>query len=375
MFACTGMLRVHQIMPMKNTTNSNSPVRLGIIGAGAIGRVHAEIFAQIEGVDMAGLFDVNTSLATELADDHNIAKVYDSADALLNSSDLDAVVIGVPNKFHKPLAIQALQAGKHVLLEKPMALNGADAREIYDVQQQTGNTFMIAHQMRWQWIYREILRYADNGAFGKIYAAKTGWLRRSGIPGWGSWFTRKTESGGGPLADIGVHMLDVTRYLMGNPKPVSVFGSIYSELGPRQKGIGGWGTPDWDGFFDVEDLAMALIRMEDGSTLSLEVSWAVHTDRSDNVFTRLMGTEGGAVISDNNSATLCGELFEQPSTIDITTPEHAEDARIGLSRHFIDCIRKQETPITDAFSGLVNNMIIDAIYESAGTGKSVELQL
>ncbi len=361
-------------MLMNNTTKSHDLVRLGIIGAGAIGRVHASMFKQIEGVDMAGLFDVNTSLATELAEDHNIVKVYDSADDLLNSSDLDAVVIGVPNKFHKPLAIQALQADKHVLLEKPMALNGADAREIYDVQQQTGKTFMIAHQMRWQWIYREIQDYARKGAFGKIYAAKTGWLRRSGIPGWGSWFTRKTESGGGPLADIGVHMLDVTRYLMGSPKPVSVFGSVYSEFGPRKKGLGGWGTPNWDGFFDVEDLAMALIRMEDGSTLSLEVSWAVHTDMSDNVFTHLMGTEGGVVIKNNDSATLCGELFEQPSTIDVTTPEHAENARIGLSHHFIDCIRKQETPITDAFSGLVNNMIIDAIYESASTGKSIELQ-
>ncbi len=169
-------------------------------------------------------------------------------------------------------------------------------------------------------------------------------------------------------------MLDVTRYVMGSPRPVSVFGSVYSEFGPRKKGLGGWGTPNWDGFFDVEDLAMALIRMEDGSTLSLEVSWAVHTDKSDDVFTRLMGTEGGAVITNNDSATLCGELFEQPGTIDITTPEHAENARISLSRHFIDCIRKQETPITDAFSGLVNNMIIDAIYKSAHTGKSIDLQ-
>jgi predicted dehydrogenase len=361
-------------MHMHSTTSSNGLVRLGIIGAGAIGRIHASMFEQIEGVDVAGLFDINTSLATELAEEHHISKVYESADALLNSNDLDAIVIGVPNKFHKPFALQALQADKHVLLEKPMGLNGADAREIYNAQQHSGKTFMIAHQMRWQWINQEIQRYARKGAFGKIYAAKTGWFRRSGIPGWGSWFTRKTESGGGPLADIGVHMLDVTRYLMGNPKPVSVFGSVYSEFGPRQKGLGGWGTPDWDGLFDVEDLALALIRMEDGSTLSLEVSWAVHTDKSDDIFIRLMGTEGGAVIINNTSATLCGEMFEQPSNIEITAPEHAENSRISLSRHFIDCIRKQETPLIDAFSGLVNNMIIDAIYESAHTGKSIELQ-
>ena len=359
---------------MNNTTHSHELVRLGIIGAGAIGRVHAQTFEHVEGVDVAGLFDLNTSLAIELAEDHHISKVYDSADALLESKELDAVVIGVPNKFHKPLTIQALRAGKHVLLEKPMALHGADAREMYEAQQQTGKTLMIAHQMRWEWINKEIQRYAAQGAFGKIYAAKTGWLRRSGIPGWGSWFTRKAESGGGPLADIGVHMLDVARYLMGNPKPVSVFGSVYSEFGPRQKGLGGWGTPNWEGFFDVEDLALALIRMEDGSTLSLEASWAIHMDKSDEVFTRLMGTEGGVVISNNNSATLCGEFFGQPCTLDIATPEDAEDARIGLSRHFVECIHTQESPISDAFSGLLNNLVIDALYESARTGKSIELQ-
>lgn len=349
-------------------------IRLGIVGAGAIGRVHAEMFGHVEEVDVDGLFDINRSLATELAEKYAIPRVYDSVDALFNTPDLDAVVIGVPNKFHKPLAIQALQAGKHVLLEKPMGLNGADAREIYAVQQDAGKTLMIAHQMRWQWINQHIKQYTRKGAFGKIYAAKAGWLRRSGIPGWGSWFTRKTESGGGPLADIGVHMLDVARYLMDNPKPVSVYGSVYSELGLRKKGLGGWGTPDWDGFFDVEDLAMALIRMEDGSTLSLEASWAIHTDKASDVFVRLMGTDGGVVIADNASATLCGELFEQPSTIHVTTPENAKHPRVALSQHFADCVRTQQTPITDAFSGMVNNLIIDAIYESARTGKSVELE-
>jgi predicted dehydrogenase len=254
-----------------------------------------------------------------------------------------------------------------------MGLNGTDAKEIYAVQQNAGKTLMIAHQMRWEWINQHIKQYVQKGAFGRVYATKAGWLRRSGIPGWGSWFTRKTESGGGPLADIGVHMLDVAHYLMGNPKPVSVYGSVYSEFGPRKKGLGGWGTPDWDGFFDVEDLALALIRMEDGSTLSLEASWAVHMDTSNDIFIHLMGTDGGAVITDNASASLCGELFEQPSTIDVSTPENALHPRIGLSQHFVDCIRNQETPITDAFSGMVNNLIIDAIYESARTGKSIEL--
>lgn len=353
---------------------TEEPLRLGIVGAGEIGRVHARVFHQIDDVILLGIFDVNTSLATELSADYDTTTVYGSVDAMFAAPEIDAVVIGVPNKFHKPLAIQALRAGKHVLLEKPMGLNGSDAAEISAAQQETGKTLMIAHQMRWQWINREIKRYANSGAFGRIYAAKTGWLRRSGIPGWGSWFTRKAESGGGPLADIGVHMLDVTRYMMGSPLPVSVYGSVYSELGPRKKGLGGWGTPNMDGLFDVEDLAMALIRMDDGSTLSLEASWAIHTDAPDNIFIRLMGTDGGAVVRNNASATLCGDLFDRACTIDITTPEDAEDARLALSRHFVDCVQTGQPPITDAFSGVVNNRIIDAIYQSAVTGKHIELE-
>ena len=349
------------------------PIRIGIIGAGAIGRVHASIFQQIDEVMIRGLYDVNTSLATELSTEYGTAAVYNSVEAMLNSPEIDAVVIGVPNKFHKPLAIQALQAGKHVLLEKPMGLNGTDAAEIYAVQQQTGKILMIAHQMRWQWINQEVKRYVQDGAFGRIYAAKTGWLRRKGIPGWGSWFTRKAESGGGPLADIGVHMLDVTRYVMGNPRPVSVYGSVYSEMGPRKKGLGGWGTRNMDGFFDVEDLALALIRMEDGSTLSLEASWAIHTDKDSDIFMRLMGTDGGAVVADNARATLCGELFDRSCTLDIATPDNAPNPRIALSRHFAECVVTGRTPISDAFSGVVNNRIIDAIYQSASTGNSIDL--
>ncbi|PIE35121.1 hypothetical protein CSA56_05425 [candidate division KSB3 bacterium] len=111
---------------------------------------------------------------------------------------------------------------------------------------------------------------AFEGNFGNIYVAKAGWMRRKGIPVWGSWFTRKAESGGGPLADIGVHMMDVALYLMGSPKSVSVYGVTYAEFGPRKQGLGNWGTPNLDGFYDVEGLAMALIRMDNGSTLSLE---------------------------------------------------------------------------------------------------------
>ena len=239
---------------------NNGVVRLGVLGAGFIGRIHLRCFSNIEGVELAGLFDVDKELAAKAAEEYQVEKIYDSSDVIIEDEDIDAVVLGVPNKIHKPLAIQALKAGKHVLLEKPMALNGTEAREIYQAQQQSGKLLMMAHQMRWTWTNREIKKIIQKGALGKIYNVKVGWFRRKGIPGWGSWFTRMAESGGGPLIDIGVHMLDLSIFLMGNPKPISVYGSIYAEFGPRKEGLGTWGTPNWDGFYDVEDLATALIR-------------------------------------------------------------------------------------------------------------------
>lgn len=347
-------------------------IRIGILGAGFIGKVHIQTFCLLEGVEITAVFDVNRQLVEQVADEYHIPNVYTSSDALFRADKVDAVIIGAPNKFHKPLAIQALQAGKHVLLEKPMALNGAEAVEIYRAQQQSGKIVMLAHQMRWEWVNQEIKKQAAQGAFGRIYHAKIGWLRRKGIPGWGSWFTRMDESGGGPLIDIGVHLLDLGRYLMGAPKPVTVFGAVYAEFGPRKKGLGAWGTPNWEGCFDVEDLASALIRMEDGSSVTLDVSWAAHIEKDNEVFIRLMGTEGGVSIS-NAHAVLCGEKFDHSVNIDLHPPEQLPDARIAFSQHFIRCIRTNTPPMTDALSGLTNNIIIDAIYQSAKSGKSIDL--
>jgi predicted dehydrogenase len=228
--------------------------------------------------------------------------------------------------------------------------------------------------MRWDSIPMQVKQQIDNGSLGKIYNAKVGWFRRKGIPGWGTWFTKQEESGGGPLIDIGVHMLDLAFYFMGNAKPVSVYGSTYAEFGPKKRGIGTWGTPDWSGSYNVEDLATALIKLEDGSTLSLEVSWAVNMDTDSNHFIHLMGSEGGASII-GNKGKLLTETFERASEVELITPAKDEGGRIRVSRHFIECIREGKTPSTSAMTGFTNNLILDAIYESSRTGHEVILDL
>ena len=346
-------------------------IRIGIIGAGFIGRVHARFFGEAEGAEVVGITDASSELADAAAKQYEIPRVFASASELIGSSDVDAVVVAVPNMAHAELTVAALEAGKHVLCEKPMALNGTAAREIVAAEKKAGKTVMVAHQMRWNAAAIETRQLVEAGELGEVYNARCGWMRRKGIPGWGSWFTRMDQSGGGPLIDIGVHLLDMTIWLMGSPKPVSVFGATYAKFGPNQKGLGSWGTPQWDGVFNVEDLATATIRMDNGSTLSLDVSWAVNTKSDNRPFVDLMGTDGGASLR-GDDLTLTTQKFDRPVDID-STPSSKINARTLLSSHFVESIENGTRPISDAVGGLVNNTILDAVYESAKTGKSVDL--
>jgi predicted dehydrogenase len=348
-------------------------IRIGIIGAGNIGSVHASQFSQLRDIcEITAITDVYLPMAEQRAKEFGIPAVLESPEALIQSPNVDAVIIGVPNQYHAELAIQAIEAGKHVLLEKPMGINAEAAKQILKASEKSDKVVMIGHQMRWESVPMQIKAQIDRGELGKIYTAKTGWFRRKGIPGWGTWFTRMDQSGGGPLIDIGVHMLDLALYLMGNPKPVSVFGSTYAEFGPKRKGIGTWGKPNWNGVYDVEDLATALIKMEDGSTLTLEVSWAVHMDTDNTPFVHLMGTEGGASYR-GATGKLLTEKFDKPMETPLARPENDEHERLRLSRHFLDCILTGKQPITSALSGFTNNLVLDAIYESSRTGHEVRL--
>jgi len=346
-------------------------VRIGVIGAGMIGNEHLKAFVGLDGAEVAGVADAFLPAAERRAQEYGV-KAYETPQALIDDPSVDAVVIGVPNRFHAPLAIAALESGKHVLLEKPMAISEEAAREILEAQRRTGRLLMMAHQMRWTGIARAVKSRIEAGELGRVYNAKAGWFRKKGIPGWGSWFTRMDEAGGGPLIDIGVHMLDLTLHFMGNPKPVSVYGTTYAEFGPRREGIGNWGTPDWNGYFDVEDLATALIKLDNGATLSLEVSWAAHSaGLPEQPFVHLMGTEGGIGIVGNRGTFVThrdGNVVEEE-----IQPAEGEPERILLSKHFVECVREGKEPISPALSGYVNNRILSAIYESSRTGNEVKL--
>ena len=175
-------------------------------------------------------------------------------------------------------------------------------------------------------------------------------MRRKGIPGWGTWFTQMGKSGGGPLIDLGVHMLDLSLYLMGNPKPVSVYGATYAEFGPRKKGIGSWGAPNWDGQYDVEDLATALVKFDNGATLSLDVSWAALIETDNQPYVQLLGSEGGAY-SWNEREAVCRN-FDREADMDLTVPEFDEGPRVTYGETFLVLYRERLTAIYIRHDGL-----------------------
>jgi predicted dehydrogenase len=347
-------------------------VRFGILGCGFIGRVHINQIIAQDDAEVVAVFDPSEALAKQAAEMSGGLAIT-TAEELISLQEVDVVVVASPNKTHADLAIKALEAGKHLISEKPLALSGKQAKKIAAAAEKAGTVTMVPHQMRWAGSSKKVKELADKGEFGNIYYGKAAWLRQCGIPGWGSWFTRFDESGGGPLIDIGVHMLDLSLYLMGNPKPVSVYGSTYAEFGPRKMGTGTWGTPEWDGVYDVEDLASALIKMDNGATLLLEVSWAANIPNEvSKPHVILLGSEGGAsVVPGGKELELAGLKFGQSFSCKANVPEL--DMRVEMMRHFLDCVKAGEQTIAPVYSGMVNNIILDAIYESAKTGKSVDI--
>jgi predicted dehydrogenase len=342
-------------------------IRVGIVGVG-IGAHHARGYSKCDGVEIVALCDLDTDRAQKVAEEYAVGKVFGDYQSMLAEAKPDAVSVCTPNALHAPVAIAALEAGCHVLCEKPLATNAKDGKRILDASRKAKGKFMIGMNNRFRGDTQLLKRFIEDGELGDIYYARCGWVRRNGIPGMGGWFTRKEMSGGGPLIDIGVHALDVTLYLMGNPKPVSVFGTTYAKFGPRGKGLGGWGVPVKGGTFDVEDLAAAQIRFADGATLALEASWAQHIG-ADRMYAEVYGDKAGASLDPLRVHT---EKYGRPMDITPSFPNvNGHEAEIV---HFVECIREDKQPLATAEQALDVMKILDGIYESSRTGASVQIK-
>ena len=325
-----------------------------------IGRLHANGYKKCPDVEIRAFCDIDRGRAERSAQEYGARDVYTDFAEMMKDAQIDAVSVTTPNSLHAPVAIAAFEAGKHVICEKPLAANAREGAAMVESAKKAGKIFMMGFNNRFRGDTQLLKKCVERGDLGEIYYAKTGWLRRKGTPGMGSWFTTRALSGGGPLIDLGVHVLDLTLWLMGNPKPVYVLGSSYAKFGPemaRQQGA----------TYDVEDLAVGMVKLENGATVVVDASWHSHVER-ERIYTQLVGTKGGAEFDPLRIYT---DVNGNSADIQLQHPNLSGHEMEII--HFVECIREGKTPIATGEHGLHIQLILDAIYESARTGKGVEI--
>lgn len=359
-------------------------IKAGIIGAG-IGKFHIEGYQKHPGAEVVALADLNPAALESVGCSFGIQDLYTDYREMLADPKIDCVSVCVPNALHLPVVTDCLEAGKHVLCEKPLARDAKEGAKMVAAAEKAGKKFMIQFNNRYRPESQLLKDYMTAGDLGNVYYARCGWIRRNGIPGWGGWFTQKELAGGGPLIDLAVHMLDLTMWLMGNPEPECVLASTYSVFGPKMEALGPWGTPNTRGKFDVEDMAVAMIKFAGGQTISLEASWGSRCKR-EWVYSTLMGDKAGASLErvfgfdgadDSSIDTL--EVFTQehgvPVNRNLVVEPDPAMGRHNAVMHFVDCLLDDNVEmISPATDGLRIMKILDAAYKSAQTGKAVNIK-
>ncbi len=353
-------------------------VRVGIIGCGGIAfGKHMPSLAKLAQVEMVAFFDIIEENAAKAAKQygHAQAKVYADYKELLEDRSVDVVHVCTPNDSHMEVTVAALEAGKHVMCEKPMAKTSEQARAMLEAARRTGKKLTIGYQNRFRADSQYLKQVCEKGELGDIYFAKALAIRRRAVPTWGV-FLDEEKQGGGPLIDIGTHALDLTLWLMNNYKPKRVTGSVFHKLGSRENAANAWGP--WDPKkFTVEDSAFGFITMEDGATIVLESSWALNTLRVGEARTQLCGTEGGADME--NGLTINGESFSRlyEKKVELSgggvafyDGKKESDADLE-TRLWIESVQNDTEPVVQPEQALVVTEILEAVYESARTGKTV----
>ncbi|WP_406944906.1 Gfo/Idh/MocA family protein [Halobacillus sp. SY10] len=355
-----------------------SKLKIAIIGCGGIANEkQMPSLAKLDTVEMVAFCDLVKERAVKAAAGYGIseANVYTSYQELLEKEKLDVVHVCTPNKSHAEISIAALEAGNHVMCEKPMAKTASEAREMVDVSKRTGKKLTIGYNNRFRDDSLYMKDVCESGELGDVYFAKAHAIRRRAVPTWGV-FLNEEEQGGGPLIDIGTHALDLTLWMMDNYEVKSVVGNVFHKLSDQESRANAFGP--WDAKeFSVEDSAFGMITMKNGATVILESSWVLNTLDVGEAQTTLCGTNGGADMKDG--LRINGEKHGKLHTIkpDLDAGGVAffdgavESDADREARLWIECILNDTEPIVKPEQALVVSDILEAIYESAKTGKAV----
>jgi predicted dehydrogenase len=358
---------------------SGTSIKVGIIGCGGIANgKHLPSLSKLAQVELAAFCDFEEHKALSAKEKYGIASSVAVSDyrKVLADPSIDVVHICTPNNSHAEIAIAALEAGKHVMCEKPMAITSTDAKAMVDAAKRTGKKLSIGYQNRYRADSLYLKQLCEDGELGDIYYAKALAIRRRAVPTWGV-FLDQEKQGGGPLIDIGTHSLDLTLWMMDNYKPYSVTGSVFHKLGSRENSANAWGP--WDPEeFKVEDSAMGFIKMENGATIVLESSWAINLVNIGEAKTILCGTEGGADME--NGLRINGEhksrLYDKQINLKAGGVAFNEGSSTETeadleARLWIECIQNDTAPLVTPEQAFVVSQILEAVYESARTGKTI----
>jgi predicted dehydrogenase len=350
----------------------SSTLNVGIIGVGGIAQTHMPGWRESPHAEVTAACDVSEPILKRWGELHNIPKLMTNPNDLINDPDIDIIDICTPNNYHAPLAIAALEAGKHVLCEKPLAPTPEAIRQMIAARDRSGKALMTAQHFRFSGVSRAMKAEIDAGALGDIYHARGWMLRRAALPPRPG-FVLKAQSGGGACIDIGVHILDLMLWFMDNPKPVSVTGVARTELAHRKGAFGIWGDVPKE--MEVEEFASAFVRFENGATLILEVSWMLHHNTHgdyEDMQMWLYGTEGGShwpqceIYQTNNALR---QHYDRKLIL-------TEDTR---EPHALECIEFAQavvngTPVpVPAEHSLQVMSILDGVYRSQESGGEIRL--
>lgn len=357
--------------------------KIGVIGAGGMAAYHIPGFRQ-GGAEVVAVADLNEEAARAVAKEHGIVKTYDSAGSMLAAEpELDAVSIITPNKFHAPLAMQALAAGKHVFCEKPPALNAAEMQAMATAATGAGKQLMFNFNNRARPEAYAMLEYIRAGDVGRINSAQALWIRRTGIPGFGGWFTTRELSGGGPVIDL-LHMIDLALYFMDYPDPQWVLAQTFDDFISDKAFKGPWGIPDVaQGVTDVESAMQGLVRFRTGQVLFMRNSWA-EMNRREEVSVTFQGRKAGGTVRrlfgtdglDDTAVDAC-ELYVQEHgrsvNREIVVPADESMGRVRAATNFALVLADAEPPLSTPDQAIKLMQIIDAVYASAASGAPVEI--
>jgi predicted dehydrogenase len=356
-------------------------LRVGVVGIGWAGQQHLMAYNALDGVRIVALAGMEEELRNSLQAEYSIPNAFADWKDMLEHGGLDAISVAVPTFLHAPIAIAALERGIHVLSEKPIARNAVEGQAMVDAARKAGRVLDVAFNHRRRGDIRALKGVIDDGGLGRPYYAKASWLRRSGIPTLGSWFTNPELAGGGPLADIGVHALDYALHLLGEPKVVAVSAATHSELGPQGRGGGSrYSAQATSHAFEVEDFASAFLRLEGGGTLVIEASWATYRETDDLLDFTVYGTDGGAELKVQGAPfPPVGQLRvftdKEGESADYVPPVLPGRAHDAVVEDFVTAVRggEQAWGEHDGSLALYRAQIIDACYQSAREQREVRL--